>query len=176
MSTLSLNSFFLANFESVYEFACKAKCYRDNFLVCNIYLLCPHRHSPLIKCVLSPVWIDDTSSPGSFLQTTEANPQIRRTSWWTEEHKDERVLTDILRRTCVTVMLLIFSFHLQNMKLIFQFVSCIVKINTSVSSIQMYPLEHNTYIYTCVQSVNQKSWNQSNSVQFYCIRLYRIII
>lgn len=168
MSTLSVNSFFLANFESVYEFVCKAKCYRNNFLVCNIYLLCPHRHSPLIKCVLSPVWIDDTSSPGSFLQTTEANPQIRRTSWWTEEHKDEAVLTDILKRTCVTVMFLIFSFHLQNMKLIFQHI-CFINPNVSTGA-------QCIHLHMRAQSVNQKSWNQSNSVQFYCIRLYRIII
>lgn len=49
-----------------------------------VYLLCPRRRSPLIKCVLGPVWTARTSPPCSPLWTTGAGPQTRTTSWRTE--------------------------------------------------------------------------------------------
>lgn len=52
-------------------------------VICIVYLLCPRRHSLLIKCVLGPAWTERTSPPCSFLKTTGADPQIHRTSQWT---------------------------------------------------------------------------------------------
>lgn len=62
--------------------ACKKKrIFWFGFFYIFFYQWCPRRHSPPIKCVWGPGGTERTSQLCSFVRTTGAGPQIRKTSW-----------------------------------------------------------------------------------------------